>query len=242
MDELLPSELVERLRKYPAPRLRPYTPERIDLEEARRRAQTRLDRARKRRSVRAFSPDPVPFDLLEALVAIAAQAPSGANRQPWRFVIVTDPATKREIRIAAEREERESYERRMPDEWLAALAPLGVDWRKPFLEIAPALIVLFKREREVVESGGVVETRKAYYANESCGIAAGFLIDAIHEVGLATLTHTPSPMGFLSTIIGAVEGEKPFLLLPVGWPAEGCEVPDIERKPQGQVLTVVGPR
>lgn len=237
MSAPLPHELVERLAKYPAPRLVAYSPEPIPIEVAREIVRARLERARKRRSVREFSPQPIPIELLRDLVAIAAQAPSGANRQPWRFVIVTDSETKRKIRVAAENEERESYERRMPDEWLAALAPLGVDWRKPFLEIAPALIVMFKRERETVEEGSVLETRKAYYAAESCGIAAGFLIDAIHEAGLATLTHTPSPMGFLAKILGASDGEKPFLLLPVGFSAEGALVPDIQRKPLEQVLT-----
>jgi iodotyrosine deiodinase len=238
-DDILPRDLVERLKQFPPARLIPYAPPRIALERARTIARERLERARQRRSVREFSADPVPLELLADLVAIAARAPSGANRQPWRFVIVTNPDVKKQIRVAAEQEERESYDRRMPDEWLAALAPLGVDWRKPFLEIAPALIVMFKREREVVDEGGVLETRKAYYASESCGIAAGFLIDAIHEVGLTTLTHTPSPMGFLSKIIGVSEGEKPFLLLPVGWPAEGCRVPAISRKPLEQVLTVI---
>lgn len=235
----LPRDVVERLAKYPPPVLKPYAPVRVPLETARSIVCARLQRCRQRRSVRDFSGEPVPLDLLRDLIAIAAQAPSGANRQPWRFVIVTDADVKREIRIAAEREERESYDRRMPEEWLAALAPLGVDWRKPFLEVAPALIVMFKREREVVDEGGVLQTRKAYYASESCGIAAGFLIDAIHEAGLATLTHTPSPMSFLAKILGAADGEKPFLLLPVGWPAADCRVPDIQRKTLDEVLTIL---
>lgn len=237
-DERLPSDVVERLKKFPAPRFVPYAPARRSVDDVRAVVRARLERARRRRSVRDLSPDPVPIDVLRDLVAIAAQAPSGANRQPWRFVIVTDPAIKREIREAAEDEERRSYESRMPDEWLEALAPLGVDWRKPFLEIAPALIVMFKKEREVVEEGFALQTKKAYYASESCGIAAGFLIDAIHEAGLATLTHTPSPMGFLSRILGAKDGERPFLLLPVGWPAEGCMVPDVRRKSLDEVCEV----
>ena len=236
----------ERLRQFPAPRLIPFTAPRPTVDEARARVQARLASARERRSVRHFSTDPVPLDVLQGLVAIAAQAPSGANRQPWRFVIVLDAAIKRAIREAAENEERESYDHRMPDEWLAALAPLGVDWRKPFLEDAPALIVMFRKDREVLRPDAVHaqderapgEVLKAYYSQESCGIAAGMLIAAIHEAGLVTLTHTPSPMGFLARILGAEEGEKPFLLLPVGFRAEHCAVPDVHRKPFEQVCSV----
>jgi nitroreductase len=211
----------------------PYAHERLDLGETRRRARAFLDRLAARRSVRDFAPDPVPDDVLEALVATAAQAPSGANRQPWRFVIVREAETKRRIREAAEKEEKESYERRMPPAWLEALEPLGTDWRKPFLEIAPALIVVFRKDWELVDG----TRRNAYYASESVGIACGFLIAAIHECGLVTLTHTPSPMNFLGDIVGAEPGEKAYLLLPVGYPAAGARVPDIARKPLGKVLT-----
>ncbi len=211
----------------------PLVHERVPVEETRHRARAFLTRMAARRSVRDLAPDPVPDDVLETLVAIAAQAPSGANRQPWRFVVVRDPETKSRIRAAAEKEERESYEHRMPPAWLKALAPLGTDWHKPFLETAPALIVVFKKEYELVDG----ERQNAYYPNESVGIAAGFLIAAIHDAGLVTLTHTPSPMNFLGEILGAEPGEKAFLLLPVGYPAPGAEVPDISRKPLERVLT-----
>lgn len=214
-------------------RFLPLVHERIAADESLSRARAFRDRMRARRSVRDFSSDPVADDVLEALVAAAATAPSGANRQPWRFVIVRDAETKSRIRIAAEKEEKESYEHRMPPAWLLALAPLGTDWHKPFLETAPALIVVFKKDYEMVNG----ERQNAYYPNESVGIACGFLIAAIHEAGLVTLTHTPSPMNFLGEILGAAPGEKAYLLLPVGHPADGAEVPDIHRKPLDQVLT-----
>lgn len=173
-------------------------------------------------------------------VRAAATAPSGANRQPWKFVMVSDPAIKRRIRIAAEAEEKESYGRRMPEEWLEALAPLGTDWHKPFLETAPFLVVVFKMDFEPVPTAdgvddGTVVKRKNYYASESVGIACGFLIAALHLSGLATLTHTPSPMGFLNEILGRPSHEKPYLLIPVGYPAAGAKVPDIARKPEEEV-------
>ncbi|KAA0255075.1 MAG: nitroreductase family protein [Acidobacteria bacterium] len=216
----------------------PYTPvplrfETVPPEETRRRAFSLLEALRPRRSVRDFASDPVPDEVLEALVATAAQAPSGANRQPWRFVVVRDPATKRRIREAAEKEERESYDHRMPPAWREALEPLGTDWRKPFLEVAPALVVAFRKDWELV--GG--ERRSTYYPSESIGIACGFLIAAIHLAGLATLTHTPSPMNFLGEILGARPGEKAYLLLPVGYPAPDAVVPDVTRKPLEEVLT-----
>lgn len=224
--------------KIPRPVPATYKPialpfERLPLQETMRRATELLDSLRTRRSVRDFSPDLVPIDVLQALVETAAQAPSGANRQPWRFVVVTDAETKRRIQEGAEKEERESYEHRMPSAWLAALAPLGTDWRKPFLSVAPALIVVFRKDYEVIDGVRL----NAYYSSESIGIACGFLIVAIHQAGLVTLTHTPSPMGFLSEIVGAEPGEKAYLLLPVGYPASGAQVPDITRKPIEQVLT-----
>jgi nitroreductase len=210
--------------------------ERLSLEESSARVRSFLAELRTRRSVRDFAPDPVPVELLREIVETAAQAPSGANRQPWRFVIVTDPALKRQIREAAEAEEKESYERRMPEEWLQALEPLGTDWRKEFLEIAPALIVVFRKEWEAGPGG---ERLKGYYVWESVGIASGFLIAAIHHAGLACLTHTPSPMKFLARILKRPVEERPFLLIPVGYPAAGCEVPDITRKPIDEILTVL---
>jgi iodotyrosine deiodinase len=175
----------------------------------------------------------------------APAAPSGANRQPWRFVVIADPAVKREIRIAAEAEEKDSYERRMPEEWLEALAPLGTDWHKPFLETAPYLIAVFKMDFEPAPAPGGVDDgtavkRKNYYASESVGIACGFLLAALHFSGLATLTHTPSPMGFLSRILGRPAHEKPYLLVPVGYPSANAKVPDIPRKPEDEVLVRVG--
>lgn len=191
--------------------------------------------------MRDFSDEPVPWEVVRNAVLAAATAPSGANRQPWRFVVVSDPAVKREIRMAAEAEEKESYERRMPEEWLEALAPLGTDWHKPFLETAPYLIAVFKMDFEPgapasgVDDGTAVK-RKNYYASESVGIACGFLLAALHLAGLATLTHTPSPMGFLNRVLGRPAHEKPFLLIPVGYPASNAAVPDLARKPEAEVL------
>lgn len=169
-------------------------------------------------------------------VAAAASAPSGANQQPWTFVLVTSPDVKRRIRAAAEKEEYDNYHGRMPAEWLKVLAPLQTDWRKEFLEIAPALIVVFRQEYGIAEDGSHVTH---YYTSESVGIACGFLLAALHAAGLATLTHTPSPMGFLREILGRPRNEKAFLLIPVGYPAEDCRVPDIGRKPLEDVLIEV---
>ena len=174
----------------------------------------------------------MPRDVIERAVEIAHTAPSGANRRPWRFVAVDDPALKREIRVAAEAEERESYSHRMPKEWLAALEPIGTTWEKPFLEIAPWLVVVFRVDYEIVD--GVKE--KSYYPSESVGLACGFFLMACHLLGLATLTHTPSPMGFLREILRRPDSERPYLLIPVGYPAEDCEVPDLERKPLSAAL------
>ena len=191
-----------------------------------------------RRTVRHFSPRPVPFELIEAGIRIAGRAPSGANQQPWQFVVVGDLRIKHEIRMAAEAEEKESYEHRMPDDWLAALAPLGTDWHKEFLEIAPWLIVVFREDYGILRAEDDTERKvKHYYVQESVGIASGFLIAALHWMGLATLTHTPSPMAFLSRILKRPPNEKPFLLIPVGFPAEDAEVPAIPKKPIQQILT-----
>lgn len=189
---------------------------------------------RRRRSVREFSDRPVPRATIEWLVRCAGGAPSGANKQPWRFVAVQDLAMKRRIRAAAEAEEREFYSHRATDEWLRDLAPLGTDEDKRFLEIAPWLIVVFKLVRGDDDS-------QAYYVNESVGIACGMLLCAAQHAGLATLTHTPSPMGFLAQVLGRAKHEKPFLLVPVGYPAEGCRVPAaaLVKKPLDEILTVI---
>lgn len=208
---------------------------RFDVEESRRRVQAFRDHLRRRRTVRDFSPEPVPLDLVEAAIEAAASAPSGANRQPWHFVIVRDPAVKARIRAAAEAEEREFYERRATDEWLADLAPLGTDWRKPFLETAPYLVAVFRQDWEPEGDG----QHKNYYVQESVGIAVGMLLAALHTAGLATLTHTPSPMGFLAEVLGRPRHERPYLLIPVGYPAPGATVPDIHRKPLAVVCEVV---
>jgi len=185
----------------------------------------------RRRTVREFSDRPVPKALIDDLILTAGSAPSGANKQPWKFVVVDDPEIKHHIRVAAEREEKESYEHRMPLSWLDDLAELGTDWHKEFIESAPFLIVVFK-ERYRVEEG---VRRKNYYAEESVGIACGFLLAAIHNAGLVSLTHTPSPMNFLQEILGRPPHEVPYLLIPVGYPAAGATVPVIRRKELGQI-------
>ena len=186
----------------------------------------------RRRTVRHFSERPVPRSVIEDCLATAGSAPSGANLQPWHFAAVADPALKREIRIAAEEEEREFYQHRAPKEWLEALAPLGTDSNKPFLEVAPWLIAVFSQPYRPLPSGGRM---KHYYATESVGIATGFLVAAIHHAGLATLTHTPSPMAFLNRILKRPSFEKPFVLLVVGHPAADASVPDIRRKPLEEI-------
>jgi nitroreductase len=187
----------------------------------------------RRRSVRDFSPEPVPRRLIELAIRTASTAPSGAHRQPWRFVAVSEPALKRRIREAAEAEERENYEGgRFPEEWLEALAPLGTDWRKPHLETAPWLVAVFE-ELYGVEADGA--KRKNYYVKESVGIACGLFIAALHHMGLVTLTHTPSPMRFLGDLLGRPANEKAYILFPVGYPAEGAEVPDLRRKALDEV-------
>jgi len=206
----------------------PYEFERLAEEEMRRRAVAFHEAMERRRSVRDFSDDPVPRELVELAIRTASTAPSGAHRQPWRFVAVSDPAVKREIRVAAEAEEKTSYGGRMSEEWLAALEPLGTDWRKPFLETVPWIVVVFAEIWEERADGSKV---KNYYVKESVGIACGLFVAALHVMGLATLTHTPSPMAFLNRILGRPGNEKPFILFPVGYPASGCRVPDLRRKP-----------
>lgn len=218
-----------------------YNPVRLEfveypLETMRERARAfRIEMAR-RRSLRFFGGRDVPQDLIEEAVKTASSAPSGANRQPWRFVAVSDPEIKRTIRLRAEEEEKESYESRMPPDWLEALEDLGTDWRKPFLEAAPWLVVCFAELYADDESG----RRKNYYVQESCGIACGLFIAAVHHMGLATLTHTPSPMGFLNEILERPKNERPFILFPVGYPADDATVPEISKKSLDEVMIVKG--
>ena len=210
----------------------PYRPERVAPEESARRLREDYAVAERRRTVRAFSTDPVPREAIEDAIRIAGTAPSGAHRQPWYFVAISDGDMKAKLREAAEREEREFYERRATPEWLDALAPLGTDFVKEHLTDAPWVIVVFRRDYEELPDG----TRlKGYYLNESVGIAVGFLIAALHRAGLATLTHTPAPMTFLRELCGRPANEKPYLILPVGYPSDDCVVPDLSRKPLHEI-------
>ncbi len=204
------------------------------LAEMQARASAFYDEMRRRRTVRDFSARPVPRSVIEACLRTAGTAPSGANQQPWHFVAVSDPAVKSRIRQAAEAEEREFYERRASQEWLDALAPLGTDAHKPFLEIAPYLIAIFAQTYGIGADGGKI---KHYYVTESVGIATGLLIAALHHAGLVTLTHTPSPMGFLNEILGRPTHERPFLLLVVGYPADNAQVPAITKKALEEMAT-----
>ena len=188
----------------------------------------------KRRTIRDFSDKPVPLDVIENILMAASSAPSGAHKQPWTFCVVSQPELKRKIREAAEKEEYQNYHGRMSDEWLSDLAPFGTDWHKPFLETAPYLIIVFKKAYGLVDG----EKKKNYYVNESVGLATGFLLTAIHNAGLASLTHTPSPMNFLQEILERPENERPFLLIPVGYPAEEALVPDISRKKLEEVMVL----
>ncbi|MFQ5596130.1 MAG: nitroreductase family protein [Anaerolineae bacterium] len=206
------------------------------VEEMKQRAAAFYADMRPRRSVRHFSDRPVPREIIENCLRTAVTAPSGANMQPWHFVVVTDPAVKRRIRKAAEEEEREFYHKRATEEWLEALAPLGTDEHKPYLETAPYLIVIFVQNYGLLPDGRKI---KHYYAHESVGIATGMLIAAVHHAGLASLTHTPSPMGFLSEILGRPVNEHPFLILVVGYPADDAVVPDISKKPLHEMVTFV---
>lgn len=208
--------------------------EELPLEEMRRRASDFYRQLRKRRTVRDFSERPVPREILEQCLLTAGTAPSGANQQPWHFVVVSDPALKKRIREAAEAEEREFYGGRAPDEWLEALSHLGTDEHKPFLEEAPYLIVIFAQSHGVRPDG---TKYKHYYVSESAGIATGMLIAAIHNAGLVSLTHTPSPMGFLNEILGRPSQERPFLILVVGYPKEGARVPKIGKKELSEIAT-----
>lgn len=205
-----------------------YQTTQISIEEMQQNATDFYHKMDNRRTVRDFSDKPVPKEVIEQLILTASTAPSGAHKQPWAFCAVSDPSVKRAIRAAAEKEEFDSYNGRMSEQWLKDIAPLGTDWQKPFLEIAPWLIVVF------AQSTGL-NKEKHYYVQESVGIACGFLIAAIHEAGLVTLTHTPSPMNFLKTVLKRPDNERPFLLLPVGYAADEVLVPDIQRKTLDEV-------
>ncbi|MDX1647632.1 MAG: nitroreductase family protein [Longimicrobiales bacterium] len=208
----------------------------LPVDEMRRRSLRFLERMRRRRTVRDFSDRPVPRDVIETCLLAAGTAPNGANRQPWKFVVVGDPEVKREIRREAEIEERAFYSGKAPQEWLDALEHLGTEEHKPFLERAPWLIVIFAERYEVGPRG---EKVKNYYVNESVGIATGILITALHEAGLVTLTHTPSPMGFLNELLDRPENERPFLILVVGYPEGDATVPDISKKPIEDIAVFV---
>ncbi len=205
----------------------PYTKKTYEMGEMSVRSRHFLDWMNTRRTVRNFSDKPISENIIENIILSASTAPSGAHKQPWMFCVVKNPELKKQIRIAAEKEDKESYENRMTDEWLKDLQPIGTDWHKPFLETAPYLIIVFKRSYELENNN---YKHQNYYVTESCGIACGVLLTAIHDAGLAALTHTPSPMNFLSKILNRPENEKPFLLIPGGYPAEECWVPDLKRK------------
>lgn len=210
---------------------------RLSAAEAAQRSETFLALMRRRRSVRHFSPEPVARGLIENALRTAATAPSGANQQPWRFVVVCSPDVKAAIRTAAEREEELLYRERASQEYLEAIEPIGTDWLKPHITDAPYLIVVFEEAWSRDEAG---EKRTNYYVRESVGIAVGLLIAALHNAGLATLTHAPSPMGFLKQILNRPDNERPFLLIPVGYPAPDATVPALERKPIEQMIEFVG--
>ena len=213
----------------------------LDFEEyseskMRSRSESFLNEIITRRTIREFSDRIVPIDIINNCIKTAASAPSGANKQPWQFVIVRDSGIKTKIREAAEKEEKEFYGHRATKEWLEDLNQFGTDWHKPFLEIAPYLIVVFRKIYDLEDDG---TQRKNYYVNESVGIASGFLLAALHHAGLATLTHTPSPMNFLGQILNRPVNEKAFLLIPVGYPANDAEVPDLSKKPFGEISKIV---
>jgi nitroreductase len=223
-------------KDFPKPNLVPLEFRKIESEaEQMERAESFYENMNLRRTVRDFSDQDVPFELIEKAILTAGTAPSGAHLQPWRFVVVRDSEIKSKIREAAEKEEYESYHGRMSEKWLRRLAPLGTNEHKPFLEIAPYLIVVF-RINTIIEDG---ETEPTYYSQESVGIAVGLLLAALHNAGLATLTHTPSPMKFLQEILGRPKNEVPFVLIPVGFPAKDAKVPDIKRKSLEEIMQIV---
>ena len=222
----------------------PSSPLEFDLlepQEQLRRSCEFLRRMKSRRTVRDFSSRPVPFELIENAIRAAGSAPSGANQQPWTFVAVSDPETKRRIRIAAEAEERISYESRMSDEWLTALEPLGTTWRKPFLEVVPWIIVVFRQAfgLHVNAETGEEQRFKHYYSEESVGIAVGILLTSLHLAGLATVTHTPSPMKFLADLLGRPANERAFVMIPVGYPAADARVPLLTKKTLADIMVCI---
>lgn len=221
-----------------SPHFQPLHFDRLEPDEQLSASRRFLARMRTRRTVRDFSPDPVPFELIQNAIATAATAPSGANQQPWTFVVVSNRDIKRQIRVAAEAEEKESYENRMSEEWLEALRPLGTDWHKPHLEDAPYLIVVFAQSYgiHIDPASSATQKIKHYYVTESVGIAVGLLLASLHQAGLATLTHTPSPMGFLNEILERPANERPFVLIPVGYPATAARVPAISKKRLEEIL------
>jgi nitroreductase len=225
----------------PAPEMMSLEFTRLSLDEQLAQSRQFLQQMQTRRTVRDFSSEPVPFELIENAVATAGTAPSGANQQPWTFVVVGDPAVKHEIRVAAEKEEKESYERRMSDEWLDAISHLGTDWHKPHLEEAPYLIVVFAQIYSFATdpTSGEEKKVKHYYVAESVGLATGMLIASLHLAGLATLTHTPSPMRFLNQILKRPEHERPYVVMPVGYPAADAQVPVISKKSLNEILVRV---
>jgi len=222
-------------KDFPEPKFIDLNFHQVAENEQLQRAEAFFELLNSRRTVREYSTKSVPFELVEKAIQTAGTAPSGANMQPWRFVVIADAEIKRKIREAAEKEEFESYHNRMSEKWLRRLAPLGTDEHKPFLEIAPYLIVVF-RITSITEDG---ESEPTYYSQESVGIAVGILLAALHNAGLATLTHTPSPMKFLQEILQRPKNEVPFVLIPVGYPAENAQVPDITRKPLDEIMQIV---
>ena len=226
---------IEPTRVPPYP-LVPLRVSRRSLDGSRARARAFFDEMNRRRTTRHFSSDAVPRELIESAIRTAGTAPSGAHQQPWMFVAVSDPGVKQEIREAAEREERDFYHGKAPPEWLEALAPLGTDQHKPHLTDAPWLVVLFRKAYGLGAKG---EKRAYYYTEESCGIAAGFFIAAVHQMGLVTLTHTPNPMGFLRDLLGRPINERAMLIMPVGYPAPDAQVPDLARKTLEEIACFV---
>lgn len=216
-----------------APTYVPYRPDRVPIDEGLRRGERLLQRWDARRSVRHFAPDPVPRRAIELAVAAANTAPSGAHHQPWTFVAVGDPERRHRIRVAAEAEERAVYRQRQAPEWHEALARLGTDEHKGYLDVVPWIVAVFAQRHSALPDGG---RRKNYYVSESVGIACGLFVIALHEMGLATLPHTPNPMAFLTRLLDRPPGERPYILFPVGYPAEACVVPDLVRKPPSEAL------
>jgi iodotyrosine deiodinase len=210
----------------------PYQQKELTIEEQLVNSQNFYQTLEGRRSIREFSDKPVDIKIIENIIKSASTAPSGAHKQPWTFCVISNPEIKKQIRDAAEKEEKENYDSRMSERWKEDLEPFGTNWEKPFIEIAPYIIVAFKRAYEIIDG----EKRNNYYVNESVGIACGMLISAINDAGLVTLTHTPSPMNFLAKVLNRPENERAFLLLPVGYAANDAEVPDIQRKTLNEVM------